>query len=133
MGAFWADAESIFETARSAGSGAPDCDLTILIGPRGEILMLEAAGWALAGLLAHHGAQTAYRVTRQCGTIRLEGKSASETCLLQSKSPAASARQLLAQAPPWHPSQDVLFGSPRGTRLLANGSPDGVETWTTCA
>jgi hypothetical protein len=120
MRAFWADAEGIFETARDAcQSGSPDCDLAILIGPQGEIHMLEAAGWALAGLLAEHGAKTAYRVTRERGQVWLEGKSGGDTCLLRSESPAAAARHLLA----FHTSTALApaFRSPR-TELLTEGS-----------
>ncbi|MGA3041842.1 MAG: hypothetical protein ABSF54_13730 [Bryobacteraceae bacterium] len=101
MGAFWADAENLFETARLADqSGAADCDWAILIGAQGEIRMLDAAGWALPSLLAHHGAETAYRVTRQGGRVCLEGRHRSQTCLLQSESPAATARCLLGGGHP---------------------------------
>jgi hypothetical protein len=58
--------------------------------------MLEAAGWALAGLVAEHGAKTAYRVTRERGQVWLEGRSGGDTCLLRSETPAAAARHLLA-------------------------------------
>ena len=95
MGAFWADAENLFETARQA-SGSPDCDWAILIGPQGEIRMLDAAGWALPSLLAQHGAETAYRITREGGRVCLEGRRGSQTCQLRSESPAAAARHLLA-------------------------------------
>ena len=96
MRAFWADAEGIFETAQGASSaGSPDCELAILIGPQGEIRMLDGSGWALGGLLAEHGAKTAYRVTRERGRVWLEGKSGGDTCLLQSESPAVAARNLL--------------------------------------
>jgi len=77
-------------------SGSPDCDLAILIGPQGQIHMLDAAGWALSGLLIEHGAKTAYRVTRERGQVWLEGKSGGHTCLLRSESPATTARHLLA-------------------------------------
>ncbi len=100
MGAFWTDAASLLETAgRASQSGSPDCDWAILIGPDGGIHVLEAAGWTLSGLLAQHGARTVYRVTRQCGSVRLEGRSGADACLLRSESPAAAARCLLYAAP----------------------------------
>ena len=96
MRAFWADAEGIFETARGASlSGSPDCDLAILIGPQGEIHMLQAAGWALAGLVAEHGAKTAYRVSEHAGSIRVEGREGTHTCVMESAKPAQIARFLL--------------------------------------
>jgi hypothetical protein len=96
VGAFWADAENLFETARQASqSGSPDCDWAILIGPQGDIRVLDAAGWALPSLVAQHGAETAYRVTREGGRVCLEGRRGSQTCLLRSEPPAAAARHLL--------------------------------------
>jgi len=62
--------------------------------------MLDAAGWALPSLLAQHGAETAYRVTREGGRVRLEGRRGSQTCLLRSESAAATARHLLGCHPP---------------------------------
>ena len=114
VGAFWTDAENLFETARQASqSGSPDCDWAILIGPQGDIRMLDAAGWALSSLLARHGAETAYRVTREGGRVCLEGRSGSQTCLLKSESPAAAARHLLGclHLPPatWYPPSPALL------------------------
>ena len=120
MRAFWEDAKGIFETARGATeSGSPDCDLAILIGAQGQIQMLEATGWALAGLLAEHGAKTAYRVTRDRGQVWLEGRSGGDTCLLRSESPAAAARHLLAF--PASPALAPAFQRPR-PELLTEGS-----------
>jgi len=124
VGAFWADAESIFETARQASqSGAPDCDWALLIGPQGDLHMLEAAGWALPALLAQHGAQRVYRVTRERGSIRLEGRSGSDTCQLQSESPARTAGHLLARYPALAPVRS------RPSPALLPQSPT-VGTWT---
>ena len=118
MRAFWTDAEGIFETARDASlSGSPDCDLAILIGAQGEIHMLEAAGWALEGLVAEHGAKTVYRVTRERGHVWLEGRSGGDTCLLRSESPAVAARHLLA----YHASPAPAFQLPH-PQLLTEGS-----------
>jgi len=107
--AFWADAESLFETARSgAQTGSTDCDLAVLIGPQGQIHMREAAGWDLEGLRAEYGAETAYRVMRERGRVRLEGKSGSQTCLLETESASQTARQLLGS----HPAYTVLAERP---------------------
>jgi hypothetical protein len=101
VGAFWADAQDLFETARQASqAGSPDCDWAILIGPPGGIRMLEATGWELPSLLIEHGAHTGYRVIRQGGRVSLEGRRGSETCMLRSESPAATARHLLERLPP---------------------------------
>ncbi len=61
--------------------------------------MLDAAGWALPSLVAEYGSQTAYRVTREGGRVRLEGRRGSEACLLWSESPASALNQLDCRAP----------------------------------
>jgi hypothetical protein len=114
--AFWTDAENIFETARQASqSGSPDCDWAILIGPQGDIRMLAADGWALPSLAAQHGAQTAYRVTREGGSVCLEGRRGLESCLLRSESPAATAGRLLERYSPsttaWNPPSPALLAA----------------------
>ncbi len=129
VGTFWADAQSIFETAAEAGSaGSPDCDVAILIGSHGEIHMLDAAGWAsLPGLLAQHGARTGYRVVRANGRVRLEGRSAFRTCLLESESPAKAARRLLAHtAPPRGWPEPASGCAALGLRLLAGSPPQSA-------
>ena len=116
MGAFWTDAEGIFETAREAAhSGSSDCDLAILMGAGGQIRILDAAGWALTGLLAEHGARSGYRITRKNGTLRVEGRSGSDTCLLRSDSPAKTARFLLGSSLALFPERAV---SPVGRALV---------------
>lgn len=128
VGAFLADAENIFETARQASqAGSPDCDWAILIGPQGDIRMVEAAGWALPSLVAHHGAETAYRVSRDGGQVRLEGRQGSKMCLLRSESTAATARQLLGfHLPP--------VCAARGPALLVEAAAaPPKEAWTTLA
>lgn len=130
MRAFWANAEDIFETARQAGrSGEPDCDWAILIGPQGHIQMLEASGWALSSLLEQNGARTAYRITRERGSVRLEGRSGSQTCVLYSDATAETARHLLADAP-------ACAIQRRGARLLPEGitaQPTKAQTWAISA
>jgi hypothetical protein len=73
--------------------------------------MLDADGWALPSLLAQYGSETAYRVTRNGGCVCLEGRRGSQTCLLRSESPAATARQLLAchLPPAWSQPSPALL------------------------
>ena len=91
--------------------------------------MLEAAGWALPSLLAQHGAQTAYRVTREGGRVCLEGRRGSQTCLLRSESPASTARHLLeCYLPPaaaWKPSSPALLAE----AAPAPPTKEMRETW----
>ena len=81
-------AEEIFTAAREGGR--EDCEVAILVGRDGGIHMLPASGWELEPLRLHHGAQAAYRISRGGGGVRLEARSAGESCVLESgKAPPA--------------------------------------------
>jgi len=100
---FLENAERIFETAASAQGG----DLAIVIGQDGNIRMLMGSDWPLDSLQSHHGAQAAYRVSRSGSQVRVEGKSRTGSCVLQSEPVSSVARRLLAD--PWH----SRLGDPR--------------------
>lgn len=84
---FWSNAEQVFEVAQAAGAGEGISDLAILIQPDGAIRLMDASGWQLSALAAHSGADTVYRVTRQQGRVRVEGRSRTHSCLLQTEIP----------------------------------------------
>jgi hypothetical protein len=97
---FLANAERIFETAASAdGAELQSGDLAILIGQDGAIRMLMGTDWPLDSLQAHHGASAAYRVSRSGVQVRVEGKSRTGSCLLQSEPVSSIAKRLLADRP----------------------------------
>ena len=97
---FLANAERIFQTASSAdGSELESGDLAILIGQDGAIHMLIGSDWPLKSLQQHHGASAAYRVSRCGAQVRVEGKSRTGSCLLQSDLPSAVAKRMLADRP----------------------------------
>ena len=97
---FLANAERIFETAVSADSAQLESgDLAILIGQDGGIHMLMGTDWPLDALEAHHGSRAAYRVSHNGVRVRVEGKSASKSCLLESEPPSAVAKRMLADRP----------------------------------
>jgi hypothetical protein len=79
-------AEEIFRAAQEGGS--EDCEMSILVGLDGSIHMLAGADWALEPLRMHHGARAAYHVSRKAGGVRLEARSADESCLLETRPPA---------------------------------------------
>ena len=97
---FLQNAERIFETAASTHSEPKSGDLAIVIGQDGAIRMLMGSDWPLASLQAHHGARAAYRVSRSGSQVRVEGKTRTGSCLLQSEPISSVARRLLAD--PWH-------------------------------
>jgi len=85
-------AQNILDAAESAGTCS---DMTILLG-RDGIRMIADSDWPLDSLLWHHGAESAYRVSEHRGSVRVEGREGSRRCLLESVSPAHTARMLLA-------------------------------------
>jgi hypothetical protein len=86
---------NILAAAESAGSCS---NITILIGCDGQdehIRMFADSDWPLDSLTWHHGARTAYRVSEQNGSVKVEGREGQRTCLLESAKPAQIARYLL--------------------------------------
>src|SRR5260370_577053 len=84
MSAFLPDAEWLLEAA----GVAPDPefttpDLAILIGRDGANRMMDAGGWMLDALQADSGARTVYRISRQSGRIRVEGRCGANSCALE--------------------------------------------------
>jgi hypothetical protein len=83
---------NILTAAESAGSCS---NMTILINPEGAIHMIADSDWPLDSLSWHHGAKTAYRVSQQSGSVRVEGREGMRTCVMQSAKPMQVARFLL--------------------------------------
>ena len=94
MNVFLRRAEEILDVA-AAGQGDAG-DLAIVIDRQGAMRMLDPVGWALPALCAEFGAQAAFRVERRGRTVRVEGWSGGERCLLQRE--IASPR---GRAMPW--------------------------------
>jgi hypothetical protein len=89
-------AQGILDAAQSASSRGETCsEMSILIGSDGAIRMVADSDWPLDSLAYHHGAQTAYRVSEQRGSVRVEGREGLKTCVLESAKPAHIARMLL--------------------------------------
>ena len=66
--------------------------MTILISQDGAIQLLVDSDWPLDSLALHHGARSAFRVSAERGAFRVEGREGSRTCVLESSSPARTAR-----------------------------------------
>ena len=96
MNLFLHHAREILEAAEAASAGGEGCsDMTILVGRDGAIRMLAGSDWPLEALARHHGAQASYRVSKRCGSVRVEGREESRTCLLESVPPSETRRRLL--------------------------------------
>jgi hypothetical protein len=110
---FLKHAEEIFATARE---GSEDCEFALLVGGDGGIHVLTGSGWELEPLRLYHGAAAAYRVTRTGGRVRLEARSAAESCRLETGA-AAAARAGLRDYPQYRIIPE------RGSLQLSAGGP----------
>jgi hypothetical protein len=94
---FLSNAERIFETAAGADSAVLESGaLAILISQDGAIRMVMGTDWPLESLHAYHGASATYRVSRSRAQLRVEGKSRTGSCVLQSEPAALVAKRMLA-------------------------------------
>ena len=80
MSAFLRQAEEILDVA---SGGAGPREVAIVLSASGGLRMMDPAGWTLAGMSAEFGATSVYRVERRGHTLRVEGLSGTERCLLQ--------------------------------------------------
>lgn len=105
-GAFLRNAENIFEAAHGVFErGETISELDVLIGSDGGVhLSMNASGWSLDALQAHHGARMAYRVRQLDDRVRLEGRAGSRTCLFEAAKPNGAARLLLANDRRYEPA-----------------------------
>jgi len=87
---------SLMEAAELAGTAS---DLTILISQQGSIQMIARSDWELDSLQSHYGARTVYRVGENCSKVRVEGREAGRSCVLETEAYDRAARVLLGQAP----------------------------------
>jgi hypothetical protein len=97
MSLFLDNARRIFETAASAP--APAAEMSILIDSRGAIEMVADSDWPLDSLCRERGAAMGYRVTSRGGSVRLEGRSGLQACLIEQPHPARTAERLLLRRP----------------------------------
>jgi hypothetical protein len=106
---FLDNAAQILDAAESAvQSGHTPSDMTILITAGGAIRMVADSDWPLASLQSHHGAKMAYRVSQSASLVRVEGRTDSRTCLLETVKPERAARFLLNTCPSYWAAPRML-------------------------
>jgi hypothetical protein len=96
MDRFFENARRIFDTASAAGDPA---DATIVVTQEGGLRILSDSDWPLDRLVAHLGADSAYRVTSRRGVLTVEGRSRTQSCRMEKfkcRRPAGSALLLPA-------------------------------------
>lgn len=89
MSAFLRLAEQILDVASGPAQERDERgEHFIVFDHNGGMRMVESPGWSLAGLSEECGAREIFRVERFAGTVRVEGWSRSERCLIQRQRPA---------------------------------------------
>ena len=89
MSAFLRLAEQILDVASSAApENAERGEHFIVFDHNGGMRMVESRGWSLGGLREECGAREIFRVERFAGTVKVEGWSRTERCVIQRQRPA---------------------------------------------
>ena len=88
--------DKVFDTALAANPSGSQGDVTILIGDNNAISMITDSDWPLDSLARERGAKAAYRVMGASnGAVRVEGREGYRRCVMETASPARTARLLL--------------------------------------
>jgi hypothetical protein len=114
VSAFLRQAEEILEIAAAGNSESPNT--AIVIDRQGGMRMMDASGWTLPALSAEYGASSVFKVERRLGSVRVEGLSGSERCLLQR---ASAAHNLLNTLPAVTRFQSGSTAAPAFVKPLA--------------
>jgi hypothetical protein len=95
---FTEQAYEILEAAEAAANKGLACaEWTLLVTAEGSLRMFADSDWPLDRLAGEHGARAAYRVSEHRGNLRVEARSGSRTCTVESQTPRQAARLLLGQ------------------------------------
>ena len=89
---FLSDAESILATAAISGA---ETAYTVLIGHDGGLNLLADNDWPLDRLAAESGARRAYRVKREGGRVRVDGRAGTRACTVSTEPGVVVARRML--------------------------------------
>lgn len=96
MSLFAEHIQQLLDAAQSATTQGETCsEMTILIGQDNGIHMIANSDWPLDSLALDRGARSAYRISGADGTIRVEGREGLRHCVMETTSPARTARMLL--------------------------------------
>jgi hypothetical protein len=98
------NAQRIFEVAKCAASEERQ-DFALLIKTDGGLHFVMESPFSIEGAAIHAGALTAYRITRDGDTVRVQGQRACEECLLQAR---YGHRELLRDSPLYRITSPLL-------------------------
>jgi hypothetical protein len=83
---FMQNAERLLDGARAVASVEPaSSEVAILIGRDGSIRTVSSPDWPLESLALKYGARLAYRVSRNRGRVRVEGRADCRRCVLEAE------------------------------------------------
>jgi hypothetical protein len=91
-------AQQILDVAQSDPSGSRE-DFALLIRPDGGLHLVMESEFTLEAVSEYAGARSAYRVTRSGSGVRVQGWSSGRKCVLEEKSTADLARDLMRDQP----------------------------------
>ncbi len=98
MDSFLEHAQQILDVAHSDTSGLRE-DFALLIRPDGGLHLIMESEFTLEAASEYAGARSAYRVTRSGQGVRVQGWSSGRKCVLEEKSTADLARDLMRDQP----------------------------------
>jgi hypothetical protein len=104
MNSLLENAQRIFEVAKSAGSEGAQ-DFALLIKPDGGLHFVMESPFSIEGAAIHAGALSAYRITRDGDSVRVQGQMAGQECLLRERK---GHRELLRDLPLYRITSPLL-------------------------
>lgn len=110
MDALLENAQRIFEVARASGSRFGDAeagaqDFALLIRPDGGLHFIMESPFSIEAAAIHAGARSAFRVTHSRQGVRVEGRDAGHTYVLEARNPQ---RELLPDQPRYRITSPLL-------------------------
>ena len=99
MSRFFEDAIQVFRTATQGACDGDAPDFGILIEHSGALRIVPAAGWRPEALQAHYGARTVFQVSHTGSKVRVVGRSAENSCVLESEPSGGCLMPLIDRNP----------------------------------
>lgn len=79
------NARRLFEVAAAGGDSDEAQDFALLIRPDGGIHFVMESVFSIDAAALYAGAQSAFRITRSPGGVRVEGRSGSADCVMETR------------------------------------------------
>ena len=128
MDAFLENAQEIFDVAKAASlyPGALQTDFALAIRPDGGLHFVMESPLSIDAVANYAGAETAYRVIRSAGGVRVEGRNQGRGCVIEERRPA---RDFLRDQAFYRITSPVLSSAPLLSGVTATGSMAAPMRW----